>query len=304
MRKTCLLCALLLAACASAAEQPIDVSPQPYLTSTSVPTFTPDVLFIVETPVTTSTPFIYIIEKGDTLSQIAEKFKISQDALRAANPDLKTNILSIGQTILIPDPASPLAAASTPTPVPAPVTQTVCHPTADSGNWCFALIQNSTDGVLENVSAQITLLDENHNAIASQTAFTPLDIIAPNSSLPVYVYFPNSPANVKPQVQLLSALQSNTSRHLPASLTHTIAQIAWDGKTAQLSGQIHLPAESTAATQVWVAAVAYDTNGTVVGVKRWEAGALQPGTITNFQFGMASLGSAIEAVKFFVQAMP
>jgi LysM repeat protein len=295
---------ILLAACSPLPENApfaTDAPLQPYLTATSAPTLTPNVLVIVETPVPTSTPQTYTVQRGDTLSGIAEKFKVSLDALRAANPDLKTSILSIGQTLLIPDPSAPLAAASTPTPVPAPVTQTVCHPTADSGSWCFALIQNDSDDYLENVSAQITLFDAGGNVVASDTAFALLDVIVPNSSLPVYVFFQNISVHVNPQVQVLSAMETSSSLYLPAVLENTVAEIAWDGKSAQLSGQIHLPSESDAATQIWVAAVAYDKNGTVVGVKRWEGGAIQPGTTTNFQFVVSSVGGVIEAVEFFLQ---
>jgi len=266
----------------------------------------PNVIVIAETPLPTATPFIYTIQEGDTFSELAEKFKISQDDLRAANPDVSPNSMSIGATLLIPNSSNSLANASTPTPVPAPVTQTVCHPTADNGLWCFALIQNNTPELLENVSAQIILLDKNNNVLASQTAFTPLDIIPPNSSLPVYVFFPNTPASLREniQVQLLSAIQLNinNSRYLPVTLNNTIAQIGWNGLTAQLSGQISLPSDSTATTQVWVAAVAYDKDGRVVGVKRWEGGAIQPAGNISFSFSVASLGSAIEAVEFFVQA--
>jgi LysM repeat protein len=304
MRKSLLLLVALLSACSAAPsnEQPADITLQPYITATHIPTTTPDVLVIVETPIPTSTPFVYTVERGDTLSGIAEKFKVSMDAIRAANPDLRTSILSIGQTLLIPDPSTPLAAASTPTPVPAPVTQAVCHPTADSGLWCFALIQNNSDSILENVSAQITLFDTSGSAVASDTAFTLLDIIAPNSSLPAYVFFPNVSVSVNPQVQVLSAMQGSGSRYLRASLDNTLAEIAWDGKTAQLSGQVHLSSESNAATQIWVAAVAYDKNGTVVGVRRWEGGSLLPGGMNSFLFSVASLGGVIEAVEFFVQA--
>jgi LysM repeat protein len=302
MRKSLLLFAILLSACAAPAPPPsTDVSLQPHLTATSAPTNTPNVLIIVDTPIPTSTPQTYTIQQGDTISQIAEKFNISQDALRAANPDVNPNILSIGDTILIPDPSAPLAAASTLTPVPAPVTQAVCYPTADSGLWCFALIQNDTTNYLENVSTKISLFDEDNNLITSQTAFTPLDIVPPNSSLPVYVFFPNISDNLNPQIQILSALQGSGAGYLPATLNNTIALIDWDGKSAQVSGQVVLPAESTAATQVWVVAVAYDKNGTVVGVKRWEGGAIQPGAMTPFQFAVASVSGVIEAVEFFVQ---
>ncbi len=308
MRKPLLILVFFISACTSAqpAQTSSNVSLELYITSTPSVTSTPNVIVIAETPLPTPTPFIYIVEAGDTLSEIAEKFKISQDDLRAANPDVSPNSMTIGMTLLIPDSSAATADASTLTPVPVPITQTVCHPSADNGLWCFALIQNNTPDILENVSAQITLIDQNYNVIASQTTFMPLDILPPNSALPVYVFFPNTPANVNPQVQLLSAIQlnSNTTRYLPATLNNTIAQINWDGKTAQLSGQIYLPAESQAAVQVWVAAVAYDKDGQVVGIKRWEGGAIQPGANINFNFSVASLASAIEAVEFVAQANP
>jgi LysM repeat protein len=263
------------------------------------------VVIINETAPPTSTPFVYTIKAGDTISKLAEQFRITQDELRAANPDVSPNSMIIGSTLLIPDKSAASVGAFTPTPVPAPVTQTGCHPTADGGLWCFALIQNATDELLENVSAQITLLDENNNVIAGQTAFTPLDIIPPESSLPVYVYFDSKiPAKYFIQVQVLTAnqLSLNNSRYLPAAIQNSIAQIS--GKTAQVSGQILLPAESSAATQVWVAAVAYDKNGIIVGVKRWEGGAIQPGGNISFSFLVSSLGAEIDTVEFFVEGRP
>ncbi len=304
MRKNLLLSILLISACASPNAQPTDVSLRPYLTSTPIATTTPNILVIVETPLPTATPFIYVVQSGDTLSEIAEKFKISMDELRTANPDISPNSMSIGMTLIIPDPSAALAGASTPTPMPAPITQTVCHPSADNGLWCFALIRNDSAKPLENISAQIILLDEDNNVAASQTAFTPLDIIPPNSSLPVYVFFPDTPPNLNVQAQLLSAISSSNSRYLPTTLNNTIAQIDWNGKAAQLSGQILLPAESQAATQVWVAAVAYDKDGRVVGVRRWEGGAVEPGGSISFSFLVASLGGDIEAVDFVAQANP
>lgn len=264
----------------------------------------PNIFVDISTPIPTATPQVYVIESGDTISEIAEKFRISQSDLLAANPDVNPNALSIGQTLIIPNPSASLASASTPTPIPVPVTQAACHPSADSGLWCFALIQNNTSDVIENISAQITLLDENNNVVASQTAFTPLDIIPANSSLPVYAFFPNITANVQPQIQLLTAMQGNSSSYLPAVLNNAIAQIDWDGRTAQVSGQVYLPPESNAATQVWIAAVAYDKNGTVIGVRRWEGGGIQPGSMTPFAFQVSSIGGVIEAVEFFIQARP
>ena len=306
MRKLLLTCIFLISACTS---QNIQSTPdtllEPYFTATPSLTSTPNVIVIFETPIPTSTPLIYTVEAGDTISEIAEKFKITQDELRAANPDVSPNSMTIGMTLLIPDSSAVPIDASTPTPVPAPVTQTVCHPSADGGLWCFALIQNNTTELLENVSAQITLLDESNNVIASQTAFMPLDIIAPNSSLPVYVLFDSEiPANFNIQVQVLTAnqLPLNNTRYLPAAIQNAVAQI--NGRTAQLSGQILLPAESQAATQIRVAAIAYDKDGVAVGIKRWEGGAVQPGGSISFSFLVSSLSFEIDAVEFFVEARP
>ena len=302
MRKLLLL-GMLLSACANPASpaQTTDAALQPYFTQTPNITSTPNVLVIVETPQPTVTLQIYIVEAGDTISEIAEKFKIPQSNLIAANPDVNPNALAIGQTLFVPDPSAPIAAASTPTPVPAPITQAGCHPTADSGLWCFALIQNNSADALENISAQVALLDESNNVLASQTAYPPLDVIAPNSALPVYAFFPITPANVRVQVQLLSAMPGGNA-YPPAVLNSTVVEIDWDGKSAQVSGQIYLPAESNAATQVWVAAVAYDKYGTVVGLRRWEGGAIPPGGSLNFEFVVSSVGGEIEAVEFAVQA--
>jgi len=303
MRYLLALSIFLLAACAPASSpNTSSASVEPYPSATPTLTSTPNVLVVVETPIPTSTPFVYIIKSGDTFSELAEQFKISQDALRAANPDVSPNSMPVGATLLIPDASSTVPSGATPTPVPVPVTQTVCHPTADGGLWCFALIQNNTSDFLENISAQLTLFNENNEVVASQTAFLPLDMIPPNTSLPVYVFFPNTAANVTLQIQILSAIPSNGSRYLLADLNNIVTQINWDGRTAKVSGEVTLPVESKAATQVRVAAVAYDKGGQMVGVKRWEGGSIQPGRSIAFSFLVFSLGPAIDRVEYAVEA--
>ncbi|MBL8063052.1 MAG: LysM peptidoglycan-binding domain-containing protein, partial [Anaerolineales bacterium] len=112
MRKLLLL-GILLSACGTSASptQTTDVSLQPYLTVTPAATDTPNVLVILETPIPTSTLQVYVVESGDTISEIAEKFKIPQDGLIAANPNVNPNALTIGQTLFIPDPSAQVAAA-------------------------------------------------------------------------------------------------------------------------------------------------------------------------------------------------
>lgn len=296
---------LLIAACAPAPTQiPRPASLTPYITSTPSLTPTPDVIVIIETPLPSATPIIYQVQTGDTMSAIAEKFKITLDDLMAANPEVSPNNMPIGTTLTIPNKPVDAANASTPTPVPVTVTQTSCYPTADRGLWCFALVHNDSSDRLENVSAQIALLDSQGAVIARQTAILPLDIVPPNTSLPLVVFFPpDMPASANVRIQILTANYSlpNDARYLPAAIHNTSIEINASGYSARVSGQVSLPAQSIAATQVWVAAVAYDKEGRVVGVKRWEGGALQPGGSIHFDFAVAGLGSAMDAVELFVE---
>ncbi|HUH98599.1 MAG TPA: LysM peptidoglycan-binding domain-containing protein, partial [Anaerolineales bacterium] len=211
MRKFLTLCVLIATACSAnvsgATAVPKDI--KQYLTLTpSVTASQPDGLMVsVTTPFPTPTPFTYTVKSGDTLSQIAQKFNVSLSALVLANPNVNPNSMSIGQTLKIPIQQNS-AGESTPTPVPFPVKQIACYPTADRGLWCFVLAYNNSSNPIEDVTAQISLMDSNGKPLASQTATLPLDILPPNSSMPLITYFmPDIPLNAKPQVQVSTAIQ-------------------------------------------------------------------------------------------------
>jgi LysM repeat protein len=311
MKRGFLLLGLLISACAppSTSSAPSTVDLRPY--STVTPSPSPDApagLAAAETPLPSPTPFTYTVQAGDTLSQIAERFGVSLDDLQAANPEIAANSMSVGQVLKIPsDPANP-SGEPTPTPVPFAVEQIECHATAAGGLWCFVLARNDFSEFMENLSAQVTLVDSSGAVIGSQTALPPLNILPPGASLPLMVYFaPDLPAGAQPRVQVLTAIRllPGDARYLPAATRNVLVQVDWDGRSAQVSGQVVLPAESRAAAQIWVAAVAYDEFGRVAGVRRWEwTNGLQPGTSLPFTMTVASLGGAIERVEVFVEARP
>ena len=281
----------------------------PYLTVTSqaAPQLTPEGLVPLKTPLPTSTPFTYSVKSGDTISSIALEFGVSMDDLIAANPEVSPSAMSIGAVLKIPSNPDNPTGESSPTPVPFTVEQIECYLTFNKGMWCFVLVHNDYFDFMENVSAQVTLVDSNETFIASQTAFLPLNILPPNTSLPLAVYFPpDIRLDAKPQVQILTAIRllPNDSRYLPATVNNTLVQINADGHFATISGEVRLPAESNAATQTWIAAVAYDEGGRVVGVKRWEGGGIQPGTSLLFEMSVASLGGRMMRVEIAVEARP
>ena len=310
MKRVLIFLVLMLTACAPQADLSTPaVTLIPYATHTPGPLPTGPVgLVTASAALPSPTPFVYTVGQGDTMGGIALKFGVSLADLQAANPEVSPNSMSVGQALKIPsDPANP---SGEPTPMPAPFTvkQITCYPSADGGMWCFVLAHNDFSDVLENVSAQVTLAaGANGNSLASQTAWLPLNILPPNTSLPMAVFFaPPIPADAKPQVQVLTAIRllPGDARYLPATIQNVLVQVDWNGHSAQVSGGIFLPAESKAAASVWVAATAYDELDRVVGVRRWAGGGIQPGTSLPFTLTVSSLGGRVTRVEVAVEARP
>lgn len=310
MRRLLLLSILCLFFWTACTPLPADASPQPFTLlpfQTSTPAalpWTPPTLVAAETPLPTPTPFPYTVQPGETISSIALKFGISIEELLAANPGINPNILSIGTTLNIPAKPANLSSEATPIPAPFTVEQIQCYPTANRGMWCFVLAHNDTPDFMENISAQVTLTGASGEVIAAQTAWLPLNILPPNTSLPLTAYFPPEiPLDAQPRVQVLTAIRLPPAdgRYLPATLHDVLVEVGAGGHFAQVSGEVHLPAESTAATQVWVAAVAYDEMGRVVGVRRYEAGGIPPGGSLRFEMTVSSLGGVVTRVDVAVE---
>jgi LysM repeat protein len=300
---------LLLTACAT---RQVDSTPLPstlipFATSTQSPSQTPEGLVAAETPLPSPTPFTYTVQSGDTISSIALKFGVSMDDLQAANPEISPNAMSIGQVIKIPSNPDNPSGEPTPTPAPFTVQQIECYPTVDKAMWCFVLVRNDFSDFMENVSAQVTLVDKNNITLASQTAWLPLNILPPNTSLPLTVFFaPEIPFDAKPQVQVLTAIRllPNDERYLPATVNNRLVQVNADGRSARVSGML-LPSQAKAASHVWVTGTAYDDAGRVVGVRRWEwDDGLAAGGSLPFEFMVSSIGGAIAQVEFAVEARP
>ena len=306
----------LLISCTSSGigATPVPSTLIPYVTSTEIPLSptgaaqTPEGVVTAETPLPSPTPFTYTIQQGDTISSIALKFGVSMDDLMAANPEISPNAMSVGLVIDIPSNPENPSGEPTPTPAPFTIQQIECYPTADRGMWCFVLVHNDLPDFLENVSAQVTLVDAEGTTLASQTALLPLNILPPDTSLPLATFFsPEVPLDAVPRVQVLTAIRllPGDERYLPATVNNTLAQVNADGRSARVTGQVLLPENSPAASQVWVTGTAYDAAGRVVGLRRWEwISGLSPGGSLPFEFMLSSLAGRIEQVEFAVEARP
>ncbi|HZU86817.1 MAG TPA: LysM domain-containing protein, partial [Anaerolineaceae bacterium] len=250
----------------------------------------------------------HTVVKGELISSIALRYGISSQQLLDANPGTNPNLLIAGTVLVIPVAApTPAGFVPSPTPLAVQIGAVNCHPVSEGGAWCFALVTNQNDTAVENVSALLRLADSNGTALTPVHAYTPLNLVPARSSQPLAVYLPAPlPSGLQASLELLTALPVTLedTRYLPATLENTIVQIVQGGLSAEASSEVLLGGGTeTQAGQVWVAAVAYDIQGNVVGVRRWESPSpLSGGGRMPLVMRVYSVAGAIARVELFVEA--
>ena len=113
-------CAAVFAGCADTGRLANDTLP-PILTTTST---TP----VPET--TTTIPKTYVIQSGDSLSEIAKLFGVSAAALAAFNNISDPDKIEAGQVISLPQPGATVPTTTPPAPTTPKVTIATAVPTA------------------------------------------------------------------------------------------------------------------------------------------------------------------------------
>ena len=315
------LTALLLAGCASSAEQtqPPSLFPgqelTPFATGTATPTITPTSINIptaTPSPTVTPTPISYTVKTGETLWEIAARYNLTQDQILDANPTLKPYLLNPGTVIIIPTSAGGAITQAAPesTPYPVDLSDPSCTPSLSGGLYCFAEIVNSQTLIAGNISASFVLLDPESGETRTQAALVPLSHIRSGESLPVFTYFqPPVAASYSMSLQLQSATSINntgTPTPIQAAVIQVDQQeinISANGLSVQVNAQATLQGEPGLTGRVWIAAVAYDAQGQIVGVRRYQSdNTLAVGESIPFTLNIYSIGEKITRVEFFGEA--
>jgi hypothetical protein len=185
-----------------------------------------------------------------------------------------------------------------------------CLPAADGGAWCFVLVRNDQDFSIESLQATIRLADQQASQVLSQTAFAALNQVLPGGTLPLMAYFapplPAPPYQASVELNAALPVAPDSLRYLPVTVAGNMESLSPSGQAARVSGSVQLGETDQSASQVWVAAAAFDSAGHVVGVRRWEQGglSLSAGESLPFSFQVYSAGPAIERVEFWAEAQP
>jgi hypothetical protein len=290
----------------------------PYQSSTTTPTSTLP-LFKSPTPTPTSTvtptPLTYKVRDDDDMYGIAFFYGISPQSLMTANPSVNPRAMSPGTVLIIPlTPTLPTNTPTLATPQASPTeivtvaAAPVCYPVSNGGAWCFFLIKNYQSNGLESITGTIRLVSPDLKTPLEQTATTLLDLVPGGTSAPLVAYFPPPvPAIFTSTGEVTIALPQpeNDTRYLPLTIKNNLIAIADDGKSANITGSITLASSGEKATQIWIAATAFDINGNVVGVRKWVAtSALSSGTDLPFDFQVYTLGPVIDHITLMTEARP
>lgn len=320
---TMLLTVLMLSACVQEAPNQNQTSTatleqtlRPYPTNTDTATPLPTG-YSSPTPSPTVTPtptqVFYDVQQGDDMYSIAFRYNLSPGDIMTANPTVNPRAMSVGTTLLIPitpmpgGTATPLAELSpTPTPLYSALNQPDCYLESLGGLWCFALVENDGEGVLENVSGLFTLQEGEETR--QEVATMPLNLLPEGESLPLITYFQppvSEDYTVSVIVDFLLPVMPDNGRYLNVTIEEQSINLSEDGQVAQVTGELSLPTGGANARYVWVNGTAFDKDGHVVGVRRWDSkGALAVGKNLPFEFSLYSLGAAIDHVDLLVEAQP
>jgi hypothetical protein len=233
---------------------------------------------------------------------IAFQFGIKLEDLQAANPTVDPHYMSDGQQLVIPISGEITEILPTPTPVALQVDQPRCYQSGDGGAWCIMALNNDQEISLENLSVWIGLYNDAGENIISQTAYAPLNILTPGTTMPIMAYFsPSLPDEFQARGEVLSALAVATDdqRYLDSQITVEEVEINPDGGGATVRGEVVLPVNSTPASQLWVLAVAYDSDGNIVGARKWKSAGEK-----EFEFTVFSVAGAIDHIEMLSEARP
>jgi len=252
------------------------------------------------TPAPTPTPVIHIVQLGETLIDIAQRYNISLDALQAANGVLTPETLQIGQQLIIPIGAGQLVPGSgglllpTPTPLPVTIQGTALYETPAGSVWVLGEVLNPEGTALENTQVRVALLDGSGAEVAVGTAFAALDVIPLGGKSPFGVLFVLPPAGVASFV--VTAIRAEASpepgnRYMPVVIASR--QSAMDGLQFKVTGSIASQGGFNAAG-VSVVLTTYDEAGRVTGYRQAIVGdgTLAAGGVIEFEIAIAPNGPA------------
>lgn len=257
-----------------------------------------------ETP--TPTPIAYQVVEGDTIWVIAAKSYRTVDEILALNPGVRPNLLQIGQTLLLPPPATPVFqnTGSTPVPIRVTVVSVTPYQTPLGGLWLLGEVVNEAEMPAQNLQLTLDLLDSAGQIIHTTTVWVAASLLMPQQRAPFGVLLPQRPADfasTRVSVTGGDTVIDRGTRYLDLTVTVNAADL--DETQANLEGQIENAGEAAAA-QILLVASLYDAQGRVTGYYQAVYDQVLPaGSRLPFAFSAAPPGGRAVTYQLFAQGL-
>ncbi len=224
----------------------------------------------------------------------------------AANPTVNPNAMSVGVKLVIPSQSGAGIALANATPLPLKTNPLNCTRSRDGGIWCFLLVQNDHDVPVESLQAKVAVGNSQTGQAVEQLTTAPLNILYPGKSLALSVTFTSAiPDPIQSRFEMVSAVavQDGENRYLQTQNDNLQVTKDANGLSARVYGEVSLLSPGLTASAVWAAGIAYDRQGNVVGVRRWEGNnPLTSGQKLPFTFTVYSTGAVIDRVNVLLEA--
>ncbi|MEJ5313788.1 MULTISPECIES: LysM domain-containing protein [Anaerolinea] len=281
---------------------------RPYHTATPTPSPRASPTWTQPLPSPTPTPIRHVVQKGEDMFGIALRYGIAPQVLLEANPTVNPRAMSVGTVLLIPAVGLPTPTGQVPTPTPQPLTlsEPVCYPALDGGAWCFVTVFNPLSQALEDVVAVIRVSNSAQGEVLERLAYAPLNLLPAGKRIVLSAYFP-APFPESPQMavelRMAHPVPAEDTRYLPATLEVEAVQIAPDGMSAVLRGNILLEETSALPQTLWVALQAFGESGKPAGIRRVDVPVRDSQRIP-FEGVVYSAGAPISSVEALVEARP
>jgi len=289
-------------------EQSVGAQLTPWHTATAIstlPATAPEALATTPTPAPTPTPTIHIVTLGETISSIALRYGLDMNTLLAANPEIDPYSLIVGDQVIIPARNEQVQIGGLTEPLALDVSQPECSRTPEGGLWCFAVLTNPLDEAASNLAVTFKVFNASSEEIASHTVPAILNKLDPGEALPASAYFAGPlSAEINVTASLASAFPASQSgkTFFPVDTGSPLIEIS--GHLAKVSGEAVTAADPGKTVDVWVAALAYDINGNLVGMRRAENRVkLAEGKGLNFDLYVYSTGGVINSVIIKAEAI-
>ena len=98
--------------------------------------------------------------------------------------------------------------------------------------------------------------------------------------------------------------QDKIKNNLNISIQNPLIEITWDGKSANVQGEIILNSPSLTSKRVWILAISFNQDGAVVGFRRWESTTtLSSGDVMPFELTVSALDSEIDRIELIAEGI-